>query len=53
MIRNVALLLRYLGKQCPKLTFLSLIGNPGWPHPISVHNSSAYYSHRQVSHLFL
>uniref|UniRef100_A0A9J2P695 U2A'/phosphoprotein 32 family A C-terminal domain-containing protein n=1 Tax=Ascaris lumbricoides TaxID=6252 RepID=A0A9J2P695_ASCLU len=48
-IRNVAVLLKYLGKQCPKLTFLSLIGNPGWPHPISTHNPSAYYSYRKLA----
>ncbi|KAI1717240.1 leucine-rich melanocyte differentiation-associated protein [Ditylenchus destructor] len=33
-IKNIGLVLQFLARQCPSLTFLSLIGNPGWPHPV-------------------
>ncbi|VDM46139.1 unnamed protein product [Toxocara canis] len=47
-IQNVGILLEHLRKQCPKLTFLSLIGNPGWPHPVSTSDFLMYSSYRQV-----
>uniref|UniRef100_A0A0K0E8C2 BZIP domain-containing protein n=1 Tax=Strongyloides stercoralis TaxID=6248 RepID=A0A0K0E8C2_STRER len=34
-IKNVGILLQILKRQTPNLTFISLIENPGWPHPIT------------------
>ena len=30
-IRDVGALLIHLARSCPKLQYLSLVGNPGWP----------------------
>uniref|UniRef100_A0A183C521 BTB_2 domain-containing protein n=1 Tax=Globodera pallida TaxID=36090 RepID=A0A183C521_GLOPA len=32
----------YLKRKCPNLKFLSLSGNPGWPHPILNDNLQLY-----------
>ncbi|CAJ0586634.1 unnamed protein product, partial [Mesorhabditis spiculigera] len=49
-IRNVSLLLQHLQEACPALEFLSLIGNPGWPHPIHKKaDLSTYRRHRQLT----
>ncbi|KAI3418348.1 Ran-binding protein 9 [Globodera pallida] len=34
--------LKYLKRKCPNLKFLSLSGNPGWPHPILNDNLQLY-----------
>uniref|UniRef100_A0A183CCC8 Leucine-rich repeat-containing protein 51 n=1 Tax=Globodera pallida TaxID=36090 RepID=A0A183CCC8_GLOPA len=41
-IKNIGVLLQYLKRKCPNLKFLSLIGNPGWPHPILNDNLQLY-----------
>uniref|UniRef100_A0A914M0E6 Uncharacterized protein n=1 Tax=Meloidogyne incognita TaxID=6306 RepID=A0A914M0E6_MELIC len=35
-IKNCGVLLQILCRKAPHLKYLSLIGNPGWPHPILV-----------------
>uniref|UniRef100_A0A914CB43 Uncharacterized protein n=1 Tax=Acrobeloides nanus TaxID=290746 RepID=A0A914CB43_9BILA len=42
-VKNIGVLVQYLSRKCPKLTFLSLIGNPGWPYPIHNLNSKKKY----------
>ncbi|CEF65036.1 Basic-leucine zipper domain and Transcription factor, Skn-1-like, DNA-binding domain-containing protein [Strongyloides ratti] len=34
-IKNVGVFLQIMRRQTPNLTFISLIENPGWPHPIT------------------
>uniref|UniRef100_A0A1I7ZKG3 Leucine-rich repeat-containing protein 51 n=1 Tax=Steinernema glaseri TaxID=37863 RepID=A0A1I7ZKG3_9BILA len=41
-IRDVGFLLRLVAKKCPKLSFLSLIGNPGWPNQFQVTDVRLY-----------
>ncbi|KAL3073910.1 hypothetical protein niasHT_023672 [Heterodera trifolii] len=41
-IKNIGVFLQYLKRKCPNLKFLSLIGNPGWPHPILNNNLQLY-----------
>ena len=33
-LKNIGVALQFLARKCPNLRFLSLIGNPGWPHPV-------------------
>ncbi|CAJ0932070.1 unnamed protein product, partial [Mesorhabditis belari] len=50
-IRDVSLLLEHLQEACPNLEFLSLIGNPGWPHPIHSQGNDLgpYKKHRHLT----
>uniref|UniRef100_A0AC34GWE3 Uncharacterized protein n=1 Tax=Panagrolaimus sp. ES5 TaxID=591445 RepID=A0AC34GWE3_9BILA len=41
-IKNIRVFLQFISWKCPKLVFLSLIGNPGWPHPILCNNAKLY-----------
>uniref|UniRef100_A0A7E4VK26 LRRCT domain-containing protein n=1 Tax=Panagrellus redivivus TaxID=6233 RepID=A0A7E4VK26_PANRE len=41
-IKNVGVFIQLLAWKCPNLTFLSLIGNPGWPHPVLGGNAVLY-----------
>lgn len=41
-IKNIGVFLQYISWKCPNLVFLSLIGNPGWPHPILSQNAKIY-----------
>jgi len=41
-IVNVGILLQFLSRKCPNLKCLSLIGNPGWPHPINAAHANQY-----------
>ncbi|TMS36020.1 hypothetical protein L596_003289 [Steinernema carpocapsae] len=41
-ICDVGLLLKTVSKRCPNLSFLSLIGNPGWPHHFSSNEPGLY-----------
>lgn len=43
-IENVAVFVQSLAHRCPRLRFLSLIGNPGWPHPAVQQASAQQYS---------
>uniref|UniRef100_A0AC34QTU6 Uncharacterized protein n=1 Tax=Panagrolaimus sp. JU765 TaxID=591449 RepID=A0AC34QTU6_9BILA len=41
-IRNIGVFLQQISWKCPNLVFLSLIGNPGWPHPVQGNNVQSY-----------
>uniref|UniRef100_A0A0K0G630 Leucine-rich repeat-containing protein n=1 Tax=Strongyloides venezuelensis TaxID=75913 RepID=A0A0K0G630_STRVS len=42
-IKNVGVLLQILYRQAPNIRFLSLIDNPGWPHPIKHSKNMVLY----------
>ena len=52
-IKNIGLLLQFLARKCPNLRFLSLIGNPGWPHPIINPNFQLYHKYALAAAKFL
>jgi len=52
-IRNVGQLLKHLSVYCPKLRHLSLIANPGWPHPITNGDALIYSQYRQLAAQYL
>ena len=42
-VKNCGVLLQVLCRKLPQLKCLSLIGNPGWPHPILNANNLGIY----------
>ncbi|KAI6176713.1 Leucine-rich repeat-containing protein C10orf11 [Aphelenchoides bicaudatus] len=41
-INNIGVFIQFLSHKCPELRFLSLIGNPGWPHALRNDNLKLY-----------
>ncbi|CAD5214906.1 unnamed protein product [Bursaphelenchus okinawaensis] len=52
-IVNIGVFIQSLAHQCPKLRFLSLIGNPGWPHPVLRSTAQKYYKYQRSVSNFL
>ncbi|CAD5221040.1 unnamed protein product [Bursaphelenchus xylophilus] len=52
-IANIGVFIQSLAHQCPKLRFLSLIGNPGWPHPVLHSTDRKYYKYQRSVSNFL
>ncbi|KAE9556355.1 hypothetical protein FO519_000395 [Halicephalobus sp. NKZ332] len=52
-ITNIGVFLHQISWRCPNLVFLSLIGNPGWPHPIIGNNVELYKTVAQTVTRFL
>jgi hypothetical protein len=42
-VKNIGVLFQILCRKVPQLKCLSLIGNPGWPHPILNGNNLQFY----------
>uniref|UniRef100_A0A914W0N6 Uncharacterized protein n=1 Tax=Plectus sambesii TaxID=2011161 RepID=A0A914W0N6_9BILA len=45
-IKDVEGLLNWISLRCPSLKHLSLIGNPGWPHPVTANEPELYEKYR-------